>query len=134
MAEYNFSIPIQTRYADFDMLGHLNNAIYVTYYELVRVQYFSAIGWTLKDESNVVAHIEVDFLLPIFPEDKLICCIKTISLGRKSFKMQYQLTSEDGLKCFSRAHSVQVCIERKSGKAINIPDHAREILSKYDAL
>jgi acyl-CoA thioester hydrolase len=134
MTDFKFSIPIQSRYADFDMLGHLNNAIYVAYYELVRVQYFSAIGWTLKDESNVVAHIDVDFLLPIFPKDKLICSIKTISLGSKSFKMQYQLTSEDGSKCFSRAYSVQVCIERASGKAIEIPDHARQILSAYDEL
>ena len=134
MADYNFSIPIQPRYADFDMLGHLNNANYVTYYEVARLHYFYDLGWTLKDISNVVAHFDIDFLVPIVPKSKVVCSIKTISLGSKSFQMQYELKSEDGETCFSRAHSVQVCIDKNSSKAITIPDDIRELLSKYDGL
>jgi len=134
MTDFKFSVPIQPRYADFDMLGHLNNATYVTYYEVARLHYFYDIGWTLKDATNVVAHFDIDFLLPILPESKVLCSIKTISLGTKSFQMQYALTSIDGAICFSRAHSVQVCIDKNNGKAIIIPDNVRELLSKYDAL
>jgi acyl-CoA thioester hydrolase len=134
MTDFKFSIPIQARYADFDMLGHLNNATYVTYYEVARLHYFYEIGWTLKDATNVVAHFDIDFLLAILPENDVLCSIKTISLGRKSFQMQYALTNVDGTTCFSRAHSVQVCIDKKNGKAIMMPDNVRELLSKYDGL
>ena len=134
MTDFKFSVPIQPRYADFDMLGHLNNATYVTYYEVARLHYFYDIGWTLKDATNVVAHFDIDFLLPILPDSKVLCSIKTISLGTKSFQMQYALNSMDGAICFSRAHSVQVCIDRNNGKAITMPDNVRELLSKYDAL
>ena len=134
MSDYKFSIPIQPRYADFDMLGHLNNANYVTYYEVARLHYFYDLGWTLKDISNVVAHFDIDFLVPIIPKSKVVCSIKTISLGTKSFQMQYELNSEDGTTCFSHAHSVQVCIDRNNGKAILIPDDIRELLTKYDRL
>ena len=134
MADFKFSIPIQPRYADFDMLGHLNNATYVTYYEVARLHYFYEIGWTLKDISNVVAHIDIDFLLPILPDSKVLCSIKTISLGGKSFQMQYELTNMDGSSCYSRAHSVQVCIDRDSATAIKMPDNVRELLSKFDGL
>lgn len=134
MSDYKFSIPIQPRYADFDMLGHLNNANYVTYYEVARLHYFYDLGWTLKDISNVVAHFDIDFLVPIIPKNKVVCSIKTISLGTKSFQMQYELNSEDGTTSFSRAHSVQVCIDRHNGKAILIPDDIRELLTKYDGL
>lgn len=134
MTDFKFSMPIQLRYADFDMLGHLNNATYVTYYEVARLHYFEQLGWTLKDATNVVAHLDIDFLLPILPDSKVLCSIKTISLGSKSFQMQYALTSMDSKSFFSRAHSVQVCIDRNDGKAIIIPDNVRELLSKYDSL
>jgi acyl-CoA thioester hydrolase len=134
MTDYKFSIPIQPRYADFDMLGHLNNANYVTYYEVARLHYFYDLGWTLKDVSNVVAHFDIDFLIPIVPESKVVCSIKTISLGTKSFQMQYELNSEDGVTSFSRAHSVQVCIDKHSGQAIKMPDNIRGMLTKYDIL
>ena len=134
MAEYKFVIPIQPRYADFDMLGHLNNATYVTYYEVARLHYFYEIGWSLKDVSNVVAHLDIDFLIPILPASKVVCSIKTISLGSKSFQMQYELTSTDGSICYSKSHSVQVCIDKINGKAIKMPNNVRQMLTKYDGL
>jgi acyl-CoA thioester hydrolase len=134
MTDYKCSISIQPRYADFDMLGHLNNATYVTYYEVARLHYFYDIGWTLKAISNVVAHLDIDFLVAIVPTTKVVCSIKTISLGSKSFQMQYELTSSDGSTLFSRAHSVQVCIDRDSGKAVKMPDKIRDVISKYDGL
>ena len=134
MTDFKFSLPIQPRYADFDMLGHLNNATYVTYYEVARLNYFYEIGWTLKDATNVVAHFDIDFLLPILPDSNVLCSIKTISLGSKSFQMQYALTSLDGSIIFSRAHSVQVSIDKKNGKAILIPDNVRGLLAKYESI
>ena len=134
MPEFRFSMPIQPRYADYDMLGHLNNATYMTYFEVARLHYFDDIGWDLDDVTNVVAHFDIDFILPVFPESSVICSIKTISLGSKSFQMQYELTSEDGSSCFSRAQSVQVCLDKNTGKAITMPDKLREMLSNYDGL
>jgi acyl-CoA thioester hydrolase len=134
MTDFRFSIPIQPRYADFDMLGHLNNATYLTYYEVARLYYFEEIGWKLKDATNVVAHFEIDFLNPIVPQNEILCSIKTSSLGSKSFKMEYELISLDKSICFSRAHSVQVCIDRTTGTAVKIPDNVRQLISNYDGL
>ncbi len=134
MLDYKFSIPIQPRYADFDMLGHLNNATYLTYFEVARLHYFEDIGWSLRHISNVVAHFDIDFLVPIIPKDKIICSIKTISLGDKSFKMQYELTSPDYKISYSKGHSVQVCIDKDLGKATTLPDEVRDLISKYEGL
>jgi len=127
-------LPIQPRYGDYDMLGHLNNATYLTYFELARIHYFYEIGWTLRDVSNVVAHIDINFLMPVMPNIEIVCIIKTTSLGIKSFKMMYELTNLDKSTCYCRAHSVQVCIDKKEGKAIIMPDHVRELISKYEEL
>ena len=134
MSQYKFTIPIQPRYGDFDMLGHLNNANYVTYFEIARLHYFIEIGWSLDDVSNVVAHFDIDFLIPVLPKLEIVCAIKTLSLGGKSFQMQYELMSMDETISYSKAHSVQVCIDKKSGKAIEIPQNIRDLITNYEEL
>jgi acyl-CoA thioester hydrolase len=134
MSEFKYNLPIQPRYADFDMLGHLNNATYLTYYEVARLHYFVEIGWGLRDATNVVAHFDIDFLVPIVPKDEIICSVKTISLGKKSFQMQYELSSTNHKIIYSKGHSVQVCIDREEGRAIAIPDDVRSTLANYEGL
>jgi len=134
MTDFNFSMPIQPRYADFDMLGHLNNATYLTYFELARLNYFKEIGWQVKDVSNVVAHFNIDFLLPILPNTDVICAVKTTSLGNKSFKMEYELASANKEFLYSIGHSVQVCFDKKTATPINIPQNIRQLIATYDKL
>lgn len=134
MSDCKFFTPIQIRYADFDMLGHINNATYVTYFEVARLYYFMEIGWTLEDVSSVIAHFDIDYLLPIMPGDKIICGIRTSSLGSKSFQMHYELWSADKQKCYAKANSTQVCFDKHTGKSAHIPDHIRELIANYDAL
>lgn len=132
MSDFRFFVPIQIRYTDFDMLGHLNNSTFVTYFEIARLYYFMEIGWKLTDVSNVVAHFDIDFHKPVVPGDEVICRVKTISIGTKSFQMHYELISKDTSICYSRAHSVQVCIDKKTASAIEIPRNIRELINNYE--
>ena len=132
MTDYRFKTPIQIRYSDFDMLGHINNATIVTYFEVARIYYFFEIGWKLDDISNVVAHLDIDFMSPILPGSKVDCYVRTSSLGSKSFQMQYELRSEKEDIIYAKGHSVQVCIEKPSGAAIIIPDNIRDIITNYE--
>ncbi len=134
MTNFKFSMPIQPRYGDFDMLGHLNNATYLTYFEVARLNYFIEIGWDLLDVSNVVAHFDIEFLKPILPKTEVICSIKTTSLGNKSFKMEYELASPGKELLYSNGHSVQVCFDKKTAKPITIPQNIRKLIATYDNL
>lgn len=132
MADYRFSFPLQVRYSDFDMLGHINNATFVTYLETARIYYYMKIGWSLKDISNVVAHLDIDFFKPILPGQQVHCRVKTTSLGSKSFQMQYELYSEEDDIIFAKAHSVQVCFDKHTGKTVVMPDHIQELIRNFE--
>jgi acyl-CoA thioester hydrolase len=133
MSDFKFSTPIQVRYSDFDMLGHINNATFITYIEVARLYYFIELGWMLDDVSNVVAHLDIDFLAPILPGQQVNCRVKTSSLGSKSFQMQYEIYSahSDDI-IFAKAHSVQVCFEKKTGKTVAIPNHIHDLITKFE--
>ena len=133
MPDFKFSTPIQIRFSDFDMLGHINNATYVTYIEVARLYYFIEIGWQLKDVSNVVAHLDIDFMTPVMPGQRVKCRVKTSSLGSKSFQMNYELYSEEDEDIiFAKAHSVQVCFDKKTGKTVAIPDHIHRLITNFE--
>ena len=43
LLDYIHELPIQIRFNDIDKLSHLNNACYLTFFELGRVNYFNKI-------------------------------------------------------------------------------------------
>ena len=52
---------LETRYADYDTKGHVNNAVYLTYFEVARVEYYRAFkAWKLgvpMDDPRVQDHL-----------------------------------------------------------------------------
>ena len=134
MDGFNFKVAIQFRYSDFDMLGHLNSAQYITLIELGRIKYFKHIGWNLKDVSNVVASFKIDYLNQIVPNEEVEVWVRTTSLGTKSFKMEYAMASPDTKSIFVKAESVQVCIKRDEKISTPIPEKIRTSMKAFEKL
>ena len=64
---FKHTLPVQLRFNDIDALGHVNNSIYFTFYDLGKARYFedvkrSPINW--NDADLVIANINANFLLP----------------------------------------------------------------------
>ncbi|WP_449435996.1 acyl-CoA thioesterase [Pedobacter steynii] len=48
---FKYKTNIETRFADFDMMGHVNNATYFTYMEIARAKYWKqAVQWDWKKQ------------------------------------------------------------------------------------
>lgn len=134
MEGFNFKYPLQLRYSDFDMLGHMNSAQYATLLELGRLQYYIHIKWNLVEISNVVASFKIDYLNEIIPEDEVDVFVRVTHLGTKSFKMEYIMASSDGEKIFAKAETTQVCILKSNNFSIPIPDEIRKLIADFESL
>lgn len=134
MSNFKFKTPIQLRYSDFDMLGHLNSAQYVTIIELGRLEYFRHINWNLKEVSNVVAQFSIEYLKQIVPGDLVEVQVRIPQLGTKSFKMDYEVVSPDGQTCYAKAQSTQVCILKKGNTSTPIPKSIRIAIQDFETI
>lgn len=134
MEGFNFKLPIQLRYSDFDMLGHLNSAQYVTFLELGRLEYFTKVKWNIKEVSNVVASFKIEYLNQIVPSNKVEVYVRVTQLGTKSFKMEYLMTSPDMSTIFAKAGTTQVCILKKDNSSTPIPSKIRKSISSFEGL
>lgn len=97
-AEHPFyhAVAIQSRFSDFDMLGHLNNASYLQYMDLAKVRYFEAVtGGKLSMEgiATVIVNINISFFSPTrFGEDVSVvtACVK---ISRRSFVLEQRVVN-----------------------------------------
>jgi acyl-CoA thioester hydrolase len=59
---------IQVRFSDIDVMGHVNNAVYLSYFEMTRVHYFRellGLEWDWKSHGILLVRNEIDYIKPI---------------------------------------------------------------------
>ena len=129
-----YTSKVYVRWADLDAFGHVNNALYLTYAELARVDWGGR-QFAPKEGSSVlvemtVAHSEVDYLLPItkFGVDYDVN-LWVESIGNTSFTVAYEVV-KDGV-VYAKMKTVQVMIDLAKMKSRPIKENEREFLSKY---
>ncbi len=92
MKGYHFKTQIPIRFADIDALGHVNNAIYLTYFEIARSAYWAEIiEWDWKLLGIIIRKSVVDYLKPITLSDKVYAYVRTSKIGNSSFELEYVL-------------------------------------------
>jgi acyl-CoA thioester hydrolase len=89
----NFSIHFTVRFRDVDVLGHVNNAVYFTYMESARTEYWLKTfgGQSLIDLNFIVVHAECDFKKPAHFGDEIEVTIRTSSIRNSSFVWDYEI-------------------------------------------
>lgn len=121
---YEVSVEVQLRWRDLDALGHVNNAVFVTYLEIARVAYFREIygdGVPL-DFNFIIARVEIDFLAPVGLNDRPVCRIGVHEAGNKSFRFNYLVESADDGRPLARATTVQVCYDYANGATLPLDE------------
>ncbi len=129
-ARYPVWVPIQVRYRDLDALAHVNNAVYFSYLELARVTYVERRIGPVKpqDYTFVIARLELDFLAPLHLGDRPAVGIRPVRVGRSSFAFGYVVLETRHARLAARGQSVQVFIDRATGRSRPLPDPWRAAL------
>lgn len=133
MEGFAFSVPVPVRFRDIDAMGHVNNAVFVTYLELGRQAFFEAlVGMRrLEDIDFIVARVEVDYLSPVQLESRVELGIRVAAVGNSSFTLEYLVTA-DGEPA-ARARSVQVFYDYAAGAKKPVPASFRQAAAPYFA-
>ena len=129
--------PLEIRFRDTDRLGHVNNAVYLTYFEQGRVSFFDALlGLEVKwnEQGLILANAQVDFLQPIHLEDKIAVDISVNRIGNKSFELAYNVVKlGDAETSMARGNTVLVCFDYLKNTSIAIPASWRSALEAFAA-
>ncbi|PKA17478.1 acyl-CoA thioesterase [Leptospira haakeii] len=124
--------PIQTRWNDLDPFAHVNNARYMSYFEIGRVDYCSKKFNTrdIYDVPFLLARMEVDMLkaVELFHSIEVWTCVSKI--GNKSWDFTSLIRHTETKEIFTKAKTVQVSYDHRNKTSIPIPDWIRKILEE----
>lgn len=133
LVPFNFSTTIQLRWKDIDQFGHVNNAVYLTYFETARFYYNRDVNqWNWDEDQYIIASTKVDYLRPLFYPGDIKVYLRTSDVGEKSFCFHYAITfMKNGKeKLAATGQSTQVFFDLKNQKTIPIPER---IVKQWEA-
>jgi acyl-CoA thioester hydrolase len=130
---FRVSCPVEVRFRDCDPMGHVNNAVYLTYLELARFAYWKAagVGRLEGDLSYIMARVEIDFRAPATTGEILAVGVAVTGFGRSSFTMAYEITNAAGT-VVATASSVQVAYDYAAGAPVAVPGKLRERVAAFE--
>ena len=125
-----FKIRLRVRFRDVDVIGHVNNAVYFTYMEQARTEYWMHLFnlHELSELTFIVAHAECDYKIPARFLDELEVSIRTTSVGNTSFVWDYEIRKVDTRDLMAKGKTIQVYYDYAQRKSISVPPEIREKL------
>ncbi len=137
---YRVQTKVQVRFADVDLMGHVNNAHYFTYFEQGRLEYFKNFPELdfrsqqgVPETSVILASISCDFKSPAFLDEILIVKLRTREIKRSSFVMEYEMAEEKTGRLVATGESVLVFFDYVQSKSLAIPDEVRKKFEDIEA-
>ena len=119
------------RFRDLDPMGHVNNAVYLTWMENARIEFLRSLGafdspYT-GEMTMILARAEVDFRSPLGFAEEVEIHVEPARLGTKSFDLAYELRA--GGRVVAEARTVLVTYDYEKAAPIEIPAEWRERLA-----
>ena len=110
-------------------MGHVNNAVFLTYIESARVAFLQNLGaaTTLEEMAIIVARVEIDFRAPVRFGDEVEVSARVSRFGDKSFDLDHELRVDGNV--VAEAKTVLVTYDYSKREAVPIPDEWREKLA-----
>ncbi len=104
---FKHSLPLQIRFSDIDMLGHLNNNVYLQFLDLGKSLYFEAVmpgAISRRKVEIVVVNVNVDFLAPTYFGEPVAVYTQCTHIGDRSLQLEQRVvnTQTGQTKCIGR--------------------------------
>jgi acyl-CoA thioester hydrolase len=124
---FSFVYRDDVRFRDLDGLGHVNNAVYLTYMESARIAFLASLGaGSDPQRSMILARTEVDFRSPVAMGESVEVGVRASRLGTKSFDLDYEVRANGRLAAEGR--SVLVGYDYTRGESVEISAEWRKWL------
>ena len=128
-------LPVQLRFNDVDMFGHVNNTVYLQFFDLGKVRYFEEVLGADFDKSGlavVVVNINCDFYEPSFLNERLEVMTQTTHIGEKSITLEQRVVNRTtgAVKCLCR--TIMAGFDPKTLQSAPIPDDSRRSIETYE--
>lgn len=126
-------VPWQVTWRDLDAAGHVNNAVFLTFFEWGRTRYWMDLhGGAIGPESIgfIVARAEIDYLRQLGLGDRIEIATRVDAMRNSSFDFQGEIRNAEG-ETVARSRVVVVHFSWSENRKEPIPDDLRQRIQDF---
>ena len=134
MEGFPVAFDIEPRFRDTDAMGHLNHVVYITYFEVARTRYWTALTGDRNYGSVpfILAHVTADYRSPAYVNEVLRVGVRVSCLGGRSFECQYRIEEAASQRLVVEGSSVQVIYDYGRQQSAPLPEDLRERIRRFE--
>ena len=135
---YPVTVNLPVQWGDMDSFAHVNNVLYLRWFESARIAYFRAAGVLARMESErigpILARGTIDYRIALGFPDQVRVSATALKLGNTSFTMGLRMTSErHGEAVVAEGENVIVMVDYRSQQKISLWDGLRRGIEALEA-
>jgi acyl-CoA thioester hydrolase len=131
LTDYPHRVTDNIRFGDLDPQGHVNQAVFLTYFETGRVAMFRDrdLGIGVPGLTFVMVRMEVDYMKELHWPGSIDIGTGVAEFGRSSFKVVQAIFRDGAVAAMGKA--TLVCMDMTTRKSTPLPQAAIERLSQW---
>ncbi len=131
-SEYRVVIEIPVQWGDMDALAHVNNVVYLRWFESARIAYFEQVSFMSRMQAEkigpILASSEIKYRLPVEFPDSVLVGVNVIALRESDLIQQYAVFSRTKNTIVTTGQSRIVMYDFNNRRKAEIPfDIAQKI-------
>lgn len=139
LENFRHRVSVDIRFGDMDAMGHVNNAVYMTYMESGRIHYFRELQ-LFNDRFElhigpILAKSTIDYRLPLTLDDNRVEVYTRVTrLGNKSYDMEHLIIRNHigEVEIAAQGQMVLVAFDYRTGLSVPLPAEWREGITAYE--
>lgn len=129
--EFSFTIEVEAQYRDIDPNGHVNQAVYASWFEQARSKYWSEVIGVRHDRAPVaLVKQDIEYRRPITLDEPVVIHQRIEPLGETSIPFTYAARVDGELA--AEADVVLLSFDREAMEATAIPDGWRDPIEAFE--
>ena len=126
---------IGTRWMDNDVYGHVNNAVYYSFFDTTVSGYLLKSGAVDFNDSKVIGlavESKCSYFAPIAFPDRVRGALKVGHLGTSSVRYDVGIFRNDEQAASAQGYFIHVYVDRDTNKPVPLPDKLKAALKALD--
>ena len=139
LSTFKHSIKERVKFHEVDMMGIVNNAVYLNYFEDARIKYFLDLKEKYKfsdfvenDSFFIMARNEIDYLVSALFDDELTIYTKIDWIKTTSISFKHIIVNEKTEKTIAVGGGVVVHIKSSTKEKLNLPDSIIKAIQDFE--
>ena len=128
------TLPVQ--WGDQDAFGHVNNTVYLRWFESSRIEYSQQVGLAQVDATQrvapILAAVSCNYRRQIRFPDTVLVGARIVRLGRTSMTMQHRVLSTANRELSAEGDCVVVTYDYVTKRPIPIPADLRDAIARVE--